>query len=154
MLLIDNEIDVKKLSTKLPNFWNLSGQKVLTIEQHYDHSKGSPVFTEAGKYTTRGWTEWTQGFQYGAAILQFDATNDPQFLEIGRKHTVKSMATHISHIGVHDHGFNNVGSNWTPGKKSFTSWLSKCPVQSRPPDGHPSNRADISIRLMEPIHYL
>lgn len=110
MLLIDNEIDVKKLSTKLPNFWNLSGQKVLTIEQHYDHSKGSPVFTEAGKYTTRGWTEWTQGFQYGAAILQFDATNDPQFLEIGRKHTVKSMATHISHIGVHDHGFNNVST--------------------------------------------
>ncbi len=24
----------------------------------------------------RGWTEWTQGFQFGAAVLQFDATGD------------------------------------------------------------------------------
>jgi unsaturated chondroitin disaccharide hydrolase len=31
-----------------------------------------------GRYTTRGWTEWTQGFQYGAEILQFDATGDPR----------------------------------------------------------------------------
>src|SRR5258708_12847409 len=36
----------------------------------------SPVFTVAGKYTSRGWTEWTQGFQFGSAILQFDATDD------------------------------------------------------------------------------
>ena len=33
--------------------------------------------------TTRGWTEWTQGFQYGSAILQYDATGEKSFLDIG-----------------------------------------------------------------------
>ena len=36
----------------------------------------------------KGWTEWTQGFQYGSALLQFDATGDERFLELGRERTV------------------------------------------------------------------
>jgi unsaturated chondroitin disaccharide hydrolase len=54
--------------------------------------------------------EWTQGFVYGSAILQFDATGDERFLELGRERTRTRMATHVSHIGVHDHGFNNVST--------------------------------------------
>jgi hypothetical protein len=46
----------------------------------------------------------------GASILQFDATGEPEFLALGRKHTVDVMASHVSHIGVHDHGFNNVST--------------------------------------------
>jgi hypothetical protein len=63
-----------------------------------------------GRYTSRGWTEWTQGFQFGSAILQFDATGGKEFLTIGRSKTVECMASHVSHIGVHDHGFNNVST--------------------------------------------
>ena len=63
-----------------------------------------------GKYTSRGWTEWTQGFQFGTAILQFDATGDKEFLVSGRARTVALMAPHVTHIGVHDHGFNNVST--------------------------------------------
>ena len=98
------------LTSKLKRFWTLSGEKINLIEKNYDTSKGSPVFTIAGKYSTRGWTEWTQGFQYGSAILQFDATGEKEFLETGRKKTVELMAPHVSHIGVHDHGFNNVST--------------------------------------------
>jgi hypothetical protein len=43
-------------------------------------------------------------------VLQFDATRDKKFLELGREKTVKLMASHVSHIGVHDHGFNNVST--------------------------------------------
>jgi hypothetical protein len=68
------------------------------------------VFTVRGKYTSRGWTEWTQGFQFGSAILQYDATGDAAMLDIGRKATVALMASHVSHVGVHDHGFNNVST--------------------------------------------
>ena len=68
------------------------------------------MYTSGGKYTSRGWTEWTQGFQFGSAILQFDATAESEFLEIGRQRTVALMAPHVSHIGVHDHGFNNVST--------------------------------------------
>lgn len=31
-------------------------------------------------------------------------------LELGRKRTRERMAHHITHIGVHDHGFNNVST--------------------------------------------
>ncbi|MCP9769457.1 glycosyl hydrolase [Lacihabitans sp. LS3-19] len=110
MVKIDYELSVQDLQAKLEKFWKLSGEKILAIQAEYDENDGSPVFTRNGKYTTRGWTEWTQGFQYGSAILQFDATGESEFLEIGRKKTLEKMAPHISHIGVHDHGFNNVST--------------------------------------------
>jgi hypothetical protein len=110
MIRTDEKRTPKDLSNKLERFWTLSEQKIKLIDSAYDESKGSPVFTVGGKYTTRGWTEWTQGFQYGSAILQFDATGEKQILERARHQTVTKMAPHVSHIGVHDHGFNNVST--------------------------------------------
>lgn len=110
MIKIKTSLQASALDAKLKKFWALSGSKISLIEKNYDRTKGSPVFTVTGRYTTRGWTEWTQGFQYGAAILQYDATGDKEALEIGRKNTVSVMAPHISHMGVHDHGFNNVST--------------------------------------------
>lgn len=107
---LDFNISLEKVSQQLPRFWELSGQKIRSIESTFVTGKGAPVFTEKGTYVTRGWTEWTQGFQYGSAILQFDATGEADFLEIGRKNTVAKMAPHLTHIGVHDHGFNNVST--------------------------------------------
>ncbi|WP_266368775.1 glycosyl hydrolase [Tellurirhabdus rosea] len=128
MIQINNDLVPADLSAKLTRFWELSAQKIRLIEAEYDTAKGSPVFTEAGKYTTRGWTEWTQGFQYGSAILQFDATGEPEFLEMGRTRTLTAMAPHVSHIGVHDHGFNNVSTYGNllrlmhEGKIPFSEW--------------------------------
>lgn len=109
-MIIDFNLKPADLKEKLDIFWKLSGEKIMKIEAEYDTTKGAPVFTVNGKYSTRGWTEWTQGFQYGSAILQFDATGDEQFLKIGRENTVQKMAPHVSHIGVHDHGFNNIST--------------------------------------------
>ena len=95
---------------RIERFWLLSGPKIERLQREYDHSAGSPVFTIKGKYTTRGWTEWTQGFEFGSAILHFDATGDRDALELGRAKTVAVMAPHVTHIGVHDHGFNNVST--------------------------------------------
>ncbi|HUX97384.1 MAG TPA: hypothetical protein VMV47_16740 [Bacteroidales bacterium] len=110
MIKIDPKLRAADLSAKLKRFWQLSGEKIYLIDRQYDESKGSPVFTVKGKYSTRGWTEWTQGFQYGAAILQFDATGEKEYLESGRNKTLHKMAPHVSHTGVHDHGFNNVST--------------------------------------------
>lgn len=107
---IDEKLSLQDLSSKIEAFWKLSGAKIRLIEEEYDSAQGSPVFTAKGKYTTRGWTEWTQGFQYGAAILQYEATGDAYFLDYGRKATVEKMASHVGHFGVHDHGFNNVST--------------------------------------------
>ena len=110
MIRINDTLKASDLKKKLTRFWELSAKKIKLIEKDYDESKGSPVFTINGKYSTRGWTEWTQGFQYGSSILQYDATGEKSFLEIARKKTVEKMAPHISHIGVHDHGFNNIST--------------------------------------------
>ncbi|GMQ27987.1 glycosyl hydrolase [Algoriphagus confluentis] len=107
---LNSAIDLQAVQDLLPRFWELSGQKIRAIEDSFDTSKGAPVFTEKGIYVTRGWTEWTQGFQFGSAILQFDATGEEEFLDIGRKNTVDKMAPHLTHTGVHDHGFNNVST--------------------------------------------
>lgn len=110
MIKVSTDLKPNDLNGLLDNFWNLSGEKIELIKKNYDLSKGTPVYTVQGKYTTRGWTEWTQGFQFGSAILQFDGSGDKSFLEYGRKQTIAFMAPHISHTGVHDHGFNNVST--------------------------------------------
>ena len=110
MLKIDHKLKPEDLTKKIERLWSVSAAKIRSIERTYDATKGSPVFTWNGRYTTRGWTEWTQGFQYGSALLQFDATDDRQFLELGRRKTVAVMAPHVTHVGVHDHGFNNVST--------------------------------------------
>lgn len=107
---IQKDLQLGDLKQLLQRFWDVSAQKINLIRSEYDTSQGSPVFTVEGKYTTRGWTEWTQGFQFGSEILQFDATDDQDYLEMGRKTTVEKMAPHITHVGVHDHGFNNVST--------------------------------------------
>lgn len=107
---IDFDLHPGLFAQKLDKFWSLSGEKIRLIEKEYDSSKGSPVFTVEGKYSTRGWTEWTQGFQYGSSLLQFDVSGDEHFLDYGREHTRKFMAPHVSHTGVHDHGFNNLST--------------------------------------------
>lgn len=66
--------------------------------------------TVAGQYTGKNWTQWTQGFQYGNALLCFDATGQQSLLEVGRAGTLHRMAEHITHTGVHDHGFNNLST--------------------------------------------
>ena len=110
MLKIDFKIRPTNLTRKLDRLWELSAAKIRAIERGYDIKKGAPVFTVQGRYTARGWTEWTQGFQVGSAILQFDATGEKGFLKSGRDQTVRFMAGHLTHAGVHDHGFNNIST--------------------------------------------
>ena len=107
---IDTNLTPSDLQEHLDRFWNISGKKVKLINSEFDLKQGAPVFTINGKYTSRGWTEWTQGFQFGSAIIQFEATGDESFLDLGRQATYRHMAPHVSHFGVHDHGFNNVST--------------------------------------------
>src|SRR3954471_24748168 len=110
MLQIRPDLTSTSLLPKLHRMFDLSAVKIRSLEDSWSPANGSPVCTIQGRYTSRGWTEWTQGFQFGAAILQFDATGETEFLQIGRHRTVELMAPHITHVGVHDHGFNNVST--------------------------------------------
>ena len=123
---IDDTLGAPALAAALDQFWRLSGDKIELLLRDYDPSKGSPVVTVNGKYTSRSWTEWTEGFHYGSAFLQFDATGKPVFADWARRLTVERMASHVSHVGVHDHGFNNLST--------YGSWLRLQREGRLPPD--------------------
>jgi unsaturated chondroitin disaccharide hydrolase len=110
MIQIDRRRTPRDLLDTIDRLFALSAGKIVSIERSWSPSKGAPVFTIEGKYTARGWTEWTEGFQYGSALLQFDATGASEFLDLGRERTLTRMAPHLTHMGVHDHGFNNVST--------------------------------------------
>ena len=110
MLQIDAHLKPADLLDGLSRLWVLSAKKIRSIQDDPHYGAATPVFTARGHYQAQGWTEWTQGFQFGCQILQFDATGDDAFLEMGRRHTLERMTAHLTHFGVHDHGFNNVST--------------------------------------------
>jgi hypothetical protein len=110
---VDRRRTATDLLPAVSRLFGLSASKIEAIERTWDPAAGAPVFTVDGVYRARGWTEWTQGFQFGSALLQFDATGDRAFLELGRARTLERMAPHLTHVGVHDHGFNNVSTYGT-----------------------------------------
>jgi hypothetical protein len=128
MIQIDRRRAPADLLPTIARVFAVSAGKIHAIEKTWRAEDGAPVFTVKGRYQTRGWTEWTQGFQFGSALLQFDATGDRAFLELGRARTLERMSPHLTHMGVHDHGFNNVstyGNLWRlarEGRIEATDW--------------------------------
>ena len=110
MIDADPNLTPDSLRPAIEQMWRLSGDKIRRIERSDVLAGKTPVFTVEGRYRPQGWTEWTQGFQYGSAALQFDATRDGAFLDLARRNTVGKMAAHVTHVGVHDHGFNNLST--------------------------------------------
>jgi unsaturated chondroitin disaccharide hydrolase len=125
---LDRQRTARELLPKIEHAFELSARKIRSIEGTWRPEDGSPVFTVEGRYRSRAWTEWTEGFRFGSALLQFDATGDPAFLDLGREPTVARMAPHLTSAGVHDHGFNNVstfGTLWRlarEGRFEATQW--------------------------------
>jgi len=107
---IDSTLGPADLSAACKRVFQLGAAKALNIDKTWNPAAGTPVFTVKGKYTAMGWTEWTQGFQYGSLILCGDALNDGRLIDRGRKLTIDRMLPHVTHIGVHDHGFNNLST--------------------------------------------
>ena len=110
MVRIDDSLTSNLLRPQLERFFEISAVKIRSLAGSWNPAEGSPVLTVRGKYTTRAWADWTQGFQFGSALLQFEAAGDPWFLEWGRRSTLAYMPKHLTNVGGHDHGFNNVSS--------------------------------------------
>lgn len=110
---IDENIRAAGLKESVDRFFDVAGETILRLDGDWNPKDGAPVFTVQGKYSTKGWTQWTEGFHYGCQLLQFDATGDERFLALGKENTLERMAPHLTHMGVHDHGFNNVSTYGT-----------------------------------------
>jgi unsaturated chondroitin disaccharide hydrolase len=110
MIHIQSELTPERMMRRIERLFEISAEKIRSIDRTWDARNGAPVVTAQGVYTSREWTEWTQGFMYGSALLQYDATGEEWFLEYGRRNTLERMAPYLTHMGVHDHGFNNVST--------------------------------------------
>ncbi len=106
----NHTLTAKDLLPAIQRTLELASEKTLRLDQRWKDSDGAPVITIAGRYTARSWTQWTQGFQYGNALLCFDLTGNADLLAAARRHVVAGMAEHLTHTGVHDHGFNNIST--------------------------------------------
>ncbi len=110
MITINLNLTVKSLLPKLKKVFEISGEKINLLQKSWNPGSGSPVFTIDGVYTSQKWTDWTQGFQFGSCILQYDATDEISFLHVGREGIINYMTPHLTNFGVHDHGFNNIST--------------------------------------------
>ena len=66
MIHIDRLRTPQDLVRRIDTLFTLSAAKIRNLETTWEPGSGAPVFTVNGRYTARGWTEWTEGFQYGA----------------------------------------------------------------------------------------
>jgi unsaturated chondroitin disaccharide hydrolase len=107
---IDTTLGPADLLPAIRRMWDVSAAKIVSIDRTMDRACGAPVHTVKGRYQPRGWTDWTQGFEFGSAVLQFDATGDAQFLTMAIARIRAEMPGHVTHFGVHDHGFNQIST--------------------------------------------
>jgi hypothetical protein len=110
MIAIDHRLASESLLPAIARLWQIAAPKIDAVDRRFPPDAPSPVITRQGRYAPQGWTEWTRGFQYGAPLLAYDATNDAAMLRIAQRGTQRAMASHVTHFGVHDHGFNNVST--------------------------------------------
>ena len=47
-------LTAKKLLPAIARFTGLTGQKILDLDKKWNPDRGTPVFTQKGRYTTRG----------------------------------------------------------------------------------------------------
>jgi hypothetical protein len=110
VIRIEADLEPASLGGRVARLLDLSARKIDRLHRTWNLDDGYPVFTVRGRYARRAWTEWTQGFFFGTPILQFAATGDVRALAVGREGTIRHMANQVSHVGVHDHGFNTVST--------------------------------------------
>lgn len=110
MLKILPGLKLEAFARSLRSFWELSGAKIDALQASWPAGHGAPVITVRGRYTARKWTEWTLGFHWGAALLQFGATGESRFLKRAWRRIRLDLVPLLTHFGVHDHGFNIIST--------------------------------------------
>ncbi len=126
---INSQLKPEHLADKINKLWSLSGDKLKSMTSTLKGAEGSPVVTVNGTYKPRSWTDWTQGFQFGSELFQYNNSGDSHFLDLAIDNIKKKMTSHVSHFGVHDHGFNNLSTYGNllrlmrEGKIPQDSWL-------------------------------
>ena len=111
MIRIDRTRTPRDLLPKIARLFALSARKILAIEETWRPQDGAPVFTVAGPLPGARLDRVDAGVpvRLGAAAVRRDRRR-ARFSSSAAARTVERMAPHLTHMGVHDHGFNNVST--------------------------------------------
>lgn len=110
MIGIKANLDPTSLKPATERVFSAAAPKIVSLNADWDDHAGSPTITRHGRYAVQPWSDWTRGFQFGLALLGYDALGDDHLLEIGLDGIRNHMLPHLTHSGVHDHGFTIVSS--------------------------------------------
>jgi hypothetical protein len=124
-MLIDYSLTPASLLSDIRDFFEVSGKKIDMLEKRIDRNAGAPVLTANGRYTSRSWTDWTLGFEFGSMLLQYDACGEERYYTDAVTCIQTYMPDHLTHAGVHDHGFNTIS---TYGNILRLAWEGKHPL--------------------------
>jgi hypothetical protein len=103
-------LSLESLRPYVERVFHIAAPKVHRVLKKWMHRDGAPVFTRRGVYVSRAWTEWTQGFLFGNALWVSDVTQDRPLFTMTRRGILTRMPSYLTHIGVHDHGFNTLSA--------------------------------------------
>lgn len=84
IVYIDETITLEDTARSARQTASIGSGKIRTLLKRWNASDGAPVFTVAGRYTSRSWTNWTDGFLYGLALLCFEMTGEDDLLKTAR----------------------------------------------------------------------
>ncbi len=109
-MIDSSEIPDSALAGSLQNFLVLAPRKIDRLIRKWGDADSAPVHSWQGSYRDRPWTDWTRGFLYGSSLLYSEISGEKHYSDLVSALIRKHMPVHLSHAGVHDHGFNNVST--------------------------------------------
>ena len=153
MIRRDRTRTPRDLLAGVDRLFALSAAKIQSLDRSWS-STGTPVFTVDGNTPPAAGPSGRKVPSTAAAILQFDATGDASLASSSAgERTLRHMAPHVTHVGVHDHGFNNLSTygnlrrldargahrRTTSGVRTSTSWRSRSAAPCRRRGGRRSS---------------
>ena len=99
------------LLPRIDHLFELSAGKIRALEAAWRLEDGAPVFTVDGRYQSRGLDRVDRGVPVRVApSCSSMPPATANFWSWAARGRCERMAPHLTHVGVHDHGFNNVST--------------------------------------------
>ena len=108
---IDHPLTPRDLLPKIDRMFELSAGKIRSLEASWPADAGAPVFTVDGPLPVARLDRMDARVpvRLGASCSSTPPAT-PSSWSWAAARTVERMAPHLTHVGVHDHGFNNVST--------------------------------------------
>ena len=110
MINVRSDLTPASLKKKVAALFDASAQKLRSLERDWSPSPARPSSPLTANTPAAAGPNGRRVFSSAPRSSSSMPRATGDFLDYGRDHTVRLMAPHVTHMGVHDHGFNNVST--------------------------------------------